>query len=168
MFQPTTHLQYRVDDRSTLEVYRNYLILQVDIIEETEMEADMITVSADYLEDEIARLGFVAIYDVLFVADSAEIKPQSAGALEEIATFLLDNPDLRFYAVGHTTNIGEHDYLIDLSARRAEAMVDFLVEEYGIAEEVLTPEGVGPLAPIATNETSTGQGLNRRVELVLR
>ena len=75
---------------------------------------------------------------------------------------------MRFYAVGHTTNIGDHEYLMDLSARRAAAMVRTLVDEYGVADTALTPAGVGPLSPVATNETPVGQGLNRRVELVLR
>lgn len=96
--------------------------IQLDIIEETPMDAGMITVDADRLKGEIDRLGFVAIYD----------------------------------------------YLMDLSARRAEAMVSLLVNDYGVAEGMLTPAGAGPLSPVATNETPTGQGLNRRVELVLR
>ena len=240
-----THLQYRIQDRSTLEIYRNFesalrqagfeilfefdtanygvtyrwvhnvydphglrwkstsnssfmgdgfrylaarsgargadayvalytstrsgrTIIQLDIIEETPMDAGMITVDADRLKGEIERLGFVAIYDVFFVPDSAEIRGDSGAALRVIADFLNSNPGMRFYAVGHTTNIGDHDYLMDLSARRAEAMVNLLVNDYGVAEGVLAPAGVGPLSPVATNETPTGQGLNRRVELVLR
>lgn len=143
-------------------------LLQLDIIEMTPMDADMITVTAERIAGEIARLGFVSIYDVYFAPDSDEILGESAAALGEIAAFLNDNPGMRFYAVGHTTNIGDHDYLMDLSARRAEAMVRILVDEYGVAEGSLTAAGVGPLSPVATNETPVGQGLNRRVELVLR
>ena len=143
-------------------------LLQLDVIEMTPMDADMITVTADHIAGEIARLGFVSIYDVYFPPDSDEVLGRSAAALGEIATFLHANPDMRFYAVGHTTNIGDHAYLMDLSYRRAQAMVQVLMEEYGVAAGVLEPAGVGPLSPVASNETPVGQGLNRRVELVLR
>ncbi len=143
-------------------------LLQLDIIEMTPMDADMITVTADHIAGEIARLGFVPIYDVFFAPDSDDVLGRSASALSEIATFLNENPEMRFYAVGHTTNIGDHDYLMDLSRRRAQAMVQVLIDEYGVAEDTLVPAGVGPLSPVASNETVVGQGLNRRVELVLR
>jgi outer membrane protein OmpA-like peptidoglycan-associated protein len=68
--------------------------------------------------------------------------------------------------VGHTDNIGALDYNIDLSRRRAEAVVVALTSQHGVARDRLRPSGVGPLAPAATNATEGGRALNRRVELV--
>jgi len=55
---------------------------------------------------------------------------------------------------------------VDLSNRRAAAVVEALVTNHGISGERLTPRGVGPLAPIGSNDTDAGRALNRRVELV--
>ena len=70
--------------------------------------------------------------------------------------------------VGHTDNQGGLDYNMDLSRRRAGAVVAALTEQHGIAADRLRPAGVGPLAPAATNDTEEGRSLNRRVELVKR
>ncbi|MGE5446455.1 MAG: OmpA family protein, partial [Ignavibacteriales bacterium] len=53
-----------------------------------------------------------------------------------------------------------------LSDRRAKAMVDALVKD-GVAENRLAGVGVGPLNPVATNDTTEGRAQNRRVKLVL-
>ena len=55
---------------------------------------------------------------------------------------------------------------IKLSRTRAESLVKALVEKYGVAQNRLKPYRVGPLAPVASNETEEGRALNRRVELV--
>jgi len=53
-----------------------------------------------------------------------------------------------------------------LSQTRAEAVVKSLVTKHGVFPNRLKPYGVGPLAPVASNETEEGSALNRRVELV--
>ncbi len=55
---------------------------------------------------------------------------------------------------------------MELSKRRAEAVVKELVERYGIKSDRLRAFGVGPLAPVASNSTEEGRAKNRRVELV--
>jgi hypothetical protein len=47
-----------------------------------------------------------------------------------------------------------------------EAVVKALITKYGVSQSHLNPYGVGPLAPVASNETEEGRALNRRVELV--
>jgi len=53
-----------------------------------------------------------------------------------------------------------------LSQTRAEAVVKTLVTKHGVSPNRLKPYGVGPLAPVSSNETDEGRALNRRVELV--
>jgi len=55
-----------------------------------------------------------------------------------------------------------------LSQTRAGAVVKALVTKYGVSPNRLKPYGVGPLAPVSSNETKEGRALNRRVELVSR
>lgn len=87
--------------------------------------------------------------------------------LGELAQILAADPALHLALVGHTDNVGSLDSNIDLSRRRAEAVRDRLVEQYGIAPDRLEAQGAGYLAPIASNLTAEGRDANRRVEAVL-
>ena len=69
--------------------------------------------------------------------------------------------------MGHTDNQGGLESNFDLSKRRAAAVKDMLVKQYGIAADRLTANGVSYLAPVSTNGNDAGRGKNRRVELVL-
>lgn len=134
------------------------------IIEEKDLETDLIDVEG--VMKDIESRGKASIQGIYFDHDSANIKDESTPNIEKIAELLNDNPDLKLYVVGHTDNTGELDYNMDLSQQRAKALVERLISEYNISSERLTPAGVGPLTPAATNETEEGRSENRRVELV--
>lgn len=68
--------------------------------------------------------------------------------------------------VGHTDATGSMEHNMELSKKRAESAVEYLTSEHGISTERLKPHGVGPLAPVADNESEKGRAQNRRVELV--
>jgi len=76
------------------------------------------------------------------------------------------NPDLKVAVVGYTDNTGDFKYNLQLSQRRAKSLVDALIAG-GVASDRLAAVGVGPLNPVATNDTTEGRAQNRRVELVL-
>lgn len=143
-------------------------IYMIDIIEETKMEDDLITINADEMLKGIKAEGKIAVYGIHFDFDKADIKPESEPTLKQIANLLKNDPALNIFVVGHTDNKGKFDYNINLSEKRAEAVVKELAEKYGINTNRLTPDGVGPLAPVSTNETENGRKLNRRVELVAK
>ncbi len=134
------------------------------IVEKKEMEKGLIKAKDIY--ETIKTEGKVAIYGIYFDFDKADIKPESKPALEEIAKFLKEHPEIKLYIVGHTDNIGKLEYNMELSKKRAEAVVKELVEKYGIKKDRLMGFGVGPLAPVAPNSTEEGRAKNRRVELV--
>jgi len=136
----------------------------VSIIEPKEMEIGL--VRAETMEESIKKTGKVVLYSIYFDFNKADLKPESQPTLEEIAKLLKNNPTWKLYVVGHTDNIGTLEYNLDLSRRRAEAVVRELVEKYGISRDKLSPYGVGPLCPVASNSTEEGRSKNRRVELV--
>lgn len=140
--------------------------VQVDVLQEAAMVRNMVRVDPKILDEDISTVGHAAIYGIFFDTDQARLKPESAQALGAIAELLKTRPDLRVHVVGHTDSVGAFDYNLDLSRRRAAAVVDELVDRYGIAAGRLTPNGVGPLAPVASNRSEEGRGQNRRVELV--
>ncbi|MDN5346125.1 MAG: OmpA-OmpF porin, family [Petrotoga sp.] len=139
-------------------------IIALGIVELKAMETGLVT--AKDIEEDIKSTGHVAIYGIHFDFNKADIKPESEPVLKEIAKFLKNNPEVKLYVVGHTDNIGTLQYNMELSKKRAEAVVKELVEKYGIDKSRLNAFGVGPLAPIASNKTEEGRALNRRVELV--
>ena len=79
---------------------------------------------------------------------------------------LSQNPKFNLYVVGHTDDVGTVSFNMDLSQKRADAVVDKLVSKYGADKNRLQAFGVGCLAPVATNKTEEGKAKNRRVELV--
>jgi len=90
-----------------------------------------------------------------------------AGALERLAAFLKDQPTVRIALVGHTDSVGSLQPNIALSRSRAAAVRDRLIEIYDIPPAQIEAEGMGYLAPVASNLTAQGREDNRRVEAVL-
>lgn len=123
-------------------------------------------VDAGQMARSLQETGRVALYGIYFDHDSANLTPESKPTLDEIAAFMNAQAERKIIVVGHTDYVGGYDYNIDLSRRRAGAVVDALVTDYGIAAERLKSDGVGYLAPAATNLSDAGRALNRRVELV--
>jgi OOP family OmpA-OmpF porin len=152
-----------VDGGGTYNVYT-----RVEVIELAPMQERMVTIDAKAMAEGLAAEGHMAIYNIYFDTAKAELKPESQPSLAEIARLLQAQPELKLLVVGHTDNVGELDYNEDLSRRRAEAVVQALTTEYGIAGVRLAATGVGMYAPVATNRTEQGRSLNRRVELVER
>lgn len=118
------------------------------------------------LEQALQETGKAEIYSIYFSFDSDAIRPESADTLREIAAIMRKHPEWRLSIHGHTDNIASDAYNLDLSKRRAAAVVKALTGEHGIAPQRLTSTGHGESSPIDTNETLEGRARNRRVELV--
>ncbi|MGR4068125.1 OmpA family protein [Billgrantia sp. C5P2] len=103
--------------------------------------------------------------EVTFAFDSAEIRPGAHQTLDQVATTLRENQNLRVRIEGHTDSVGSDQYNQGLSQRRADSVRDFLVSR-GIAEHRMTTRGFGESQPIATNDTDAGRAQNRRVEIL--
>ena len=140
--------------------------VHLDIVEMKPMDTAMVKVDAEAMQKGIAADGHIAIYGIHFDTNKTDIKPESKPALDEIAKLLKEKPDLKIFVVGHTDSKGEIQYNMDLSHKRAKAVRDALVNQYGINIDRLGAMGVGLFAPVATNKTEAGRALNRRVELV--
>jgi OOP family OmpA-OmpF porin len=157
---------YIVRNTSGAGPTHNLIYTKLDVIETRPMEAGMVTVDADAMANEISKTGHVAVYGIYFDTDKAEVKPESEAALDEIAKLLRRKKSLALVVVGHTDNQGSLEYNMDLSKRRAKAVVDILVKKYGIHAGRLQSWGAGYLSPAASNKTEAGRAKNRRVELV--
>jgi outer membrane protein OmpA-like peptidoglycan-associated protein len=103
-------------------------------------------------------------YAVLFDFDSARLRPEADSLLQEMLATLQAEPDAYVDIVGHTDWVGTDAYNLGLSQRRAQSVVDWLVE-HGISRERLNTVGMGEGEPIAENTTAEGRQQNRRVEI---
>jgi outer membrane protein OmpA-like peptidoglycan-associated protein len=145
------------DSRANAELY---------VIEVKPMESDLITVNAASLANDINRTGHASVYGIYFDTGKADVKPESDATLSEIAKLIQGDPTLKLYVVGHTDNQGALDLNMDLSLRRAEAVLAALTTKYAVPATRLKAYGCGPYSPVASNDSEDGRAKNRRVELV--
>lgn len=131
-----------------------------------EAVAEEASLSAEQMQDGLIEDGRVAVQDILFEFDSAEIRQESARALSSIAEVMETTPELELLVVGHTDDVGDFEYNLQLSMERAQSVAAWLDENHGIDPDRLQAAGAGMMAPIASNRTDEGRAENRRVELV--
>lgn len=108
--------------------------------------------------------------DVLFDIDRADIRPEAAQLLAEVAQSIQqDYGSGRIRVIGHTDNTGPKDYNMTLSLRRANAVKSYLNElmDDNSDKYTWTAVGRGPDNPVADNASSAGRQLNRRVDLIV-
>ncbi|MBN2637041.1 MAG: OmpA family protein [Prolixibacteraceae bacterium] len=105
----------------------------------------------------------IRLNNLFFIFDTAKLIEESQGELKQLLSTLENNPNLKIEIAGHTDSKGSDAYNIDLSDRRAQAVVDYLVEN-GIDSQRLQWRGYGESKPIASNDTDEGRQQNRRVE----
>lgn len=112
---------------------------------------------------EVRNLLKKAMQGIQFENGKATIKKSSNKLLDQIAKTFIDNPTYRIEVQGHTDNVGNYKFNVDLSERRAQAVRDYLIKK-GVPATSLTAHGYGPDKPIADNKTKAGRAQNRRVE----
>jgi outer membrane protein OmpA-like peptidoglycan-associated protein len=104
--------------------------------------------------------------DTNFEFNKDQLLPNAYPVLNELAETMKRNPDKRWRIEGHTDAIGSDSYNMDLSRRRAQSVVNYLVSQ-GIKSSQLEVVPLGESQPVATNDTQEGRAMNRRVEIKL-
>ncbi|MDX1698812.1 MAG: OmpA family protein, partial [Thiohalobacterales bacterium] len=105
----------------------------------------------------------IVLRGVNFLHDSDQLTDESLAILDGVAATLTANPDISVLVAGHTDSQGEDVYNLDLSDRRAAAVVAYLTAR-GVVGENLQSAGFGEQQPVADNATAEGRAANRRVE----
>ena len=113
-----------------------------------ELRVDTATVSNEYvLQFPLANISApVLIENIFYDFDKATLRPESATALDELVKLLNENPNITIELSAHTDNRGSAEYNERLSQRRAESVVNYLID-HGIAADRLTPKGYGEQKP---------------------
>jgi outer membrane protein OmpA-like peptidoglycan-associated protein len=113
--------------------------------------------------DIVPRAGALINFDF----DSTQIQTESYPLLDEFGKALKSGlADGSFIIVGHTDSVGTTEYNYELSMRRANAVIDYLMGYHGIDPSRLTMKGYGETRPIASNDSEKDRSLNRRVEFI--
>lgn len=102
--------------------------------------------------------------DVKFDFDKAAVKQESYGDIKNLADFMNQYPQTSTTVEGHTDSVGTDAYNQKLSERRANAVRDVLVNQYGVGADRVNSVGYGESRPVADNATEEGRAINRRVE----
>jgi outer membrane protein OmpA-like peptidoglycan-associated protein len=106
--------------------------------------------------------------DILFDLDSSALRPESRQTLRELANTFAKYSDInRIEVEGHTDSTGTARYNNRLSQRRANSVRTYLVDQ-GVPGARIIARGYGESQPKASNDTSEGRQLNRRVEIHIR
>lgn len=128
-----------------------------------------ITLDTLIVLDKIEINKIFPLENIYFDFDKHAIRPDAAGELDKLVQLLIDNPEIKIEMGSHTDSVDNNVYNYELSKRRAEATVSYLISK-GIAPDRLTARGYGEEVPIARNtnpdgtDNPKGRAKNRRTE----
>ncbi|MDR1783762.1 MAG: OmpA family protein [Dysgonamonadaceae bacterium] len=88
----------------------------------------------------------VLIENIFYAFNKADLRPESKEALDELVAMMDDNPNITIELSAHTDRIGSDEYNQDLSLRRAQSVVNYLIAS-GISKDRMTPAGYGKTMP---------------------
>ncbi len=136
----------------------------LDILETEDVGDGLVTVSTDF--DDIEKSGKAVLGGLYFDTGKATLLDSSNDSLTDISAYLNERPTQTFLVVGHTDTVGSYESNLDLSKKRADAVIAALVERFTVRADQLIGVGASYAAPVASNRAENGRSLNRRVELV--
>jgi OmpA-OmpF porin, OOP family len=128
---------------------------------ENEMTFDPFTLDV-YLQP-IKKASLITLNNVFFETGKYLLENKSTSELDKLVDFLNQNPTLKVEISGHTDNVGLKSNNLQLSTKRAESVLDYLVEN-GIDISRIKYKGYGDSQPIAPNDTELNRKMNRRIE----
>lgn len=118
------------------------------------------------VQDEERGIVITLSGSVLFASNQSELLPIALQRLDQVAATLRDYPDQDMVIEGHTDSRGSASSNADLSLRRAQAVLAYLVTR-GVPTARIRAQGIGPDRPVANNGSAEGRANNRRVEIIL-
>jgi|SRR5436190_4048930 len=104
--------------------------------------------------------------DVLFDTGKAQLKPGAERSIEQIASFLKENPDRRVQVEGFTDSQGADNFNLELSQSRADSVAMAIIRR-GVDAQRVRALGYGEGYPVASNDSAGTRQLNRRVEIIV-
>ncbi len=126
------------------------------------------TISDPFIKDipleKISMGNVMVLNNIFFDTDQFDLKASSVPELQKLISFLEENQNVSVEISGHTDNTGSEEHNLELSTRRAEAVLFYLTDK-GIDRNRLSFKGYGENQPVASNDSEQGRALNRRTEV---
>jgi len=101
---------------------------------------------------------------ILFDNDSSVVKSESIARIEKLANYMNKNPQSKVLISGHASDVGQADYNMQLSDKRANAVAKILINKFGISEDRVSAKGFGITKPVIQGHSSEANKANRRIE----
>lgn len=165
--------QQQAAAEAAAEVARREAELAQQSSSQTSAELEEARAKLQQMQDELAGMNakqtergiVVTLGDVLFDTGKADLKPGAARNLEKVAQFLQEYPERVVMIEGFTDSTGSDAFNLQLSEQRAAA-VRTALQGLGVEADRIQTRGYGKEYPVASNSTTAGRQLNRRVEIV--
>ena len=129
-----------------------------------EAEQTDVNTAIEKTQEKFSQLDFS---NITFEKSSFELTAIAQQTLDSAARALLENPSVNISVDGHTDSSGNPDSNLELSAKRATSVFNYLVSA-GIEATRIEANGYGDQFPIAPNETKAGRIKNRRIEIKVK
>lgn len=130
-------------------------------LEENQSKPDDNAQPTGAIEETFASIDFAGI---TFKENASTLTDTSQSTLDEVAKVLHENSNINISVEGHTDTSGDPELNLKLSEKRAQSVVNYLVES-GIDNSRIQAQGFGDQHPIASNESLEGRKQNRRIEI---
>jgi len=157
--QELAELKAAEENTKSAEAERNKALLQARTEELSRIRQELNAKSTE-------RGLLITLNDVLFDTGKSELKAGSQHSLQQIASFLRQNPDRKVSIEGFTDSVGNEEFNRELSERRAQAVREALMAQ-GVSANMIEAHGYGESYPVASNDSAHSRQLNRRVEIVV-
>ncbi|HMP98612.1 MAG TPA: OmpA family protein [Cyclobacteriaceae bacterium] len=154
-------VQLRVGDRYELEATSDQgyafssTLINVDGAATAEVEIKL---------QKLERDSKLALRDITFESNSAQLSEVSFTELQRVVKLMLENPSLKVEISAHTDDVGADAYNLVLSNKRAQSVLNYLVDQ-NVPKERFTFRGYGKAQPKVPNNSEENRAINRRVEL---
>ncbi len=116
------------------------------------------------VKEEVKKVLELAVKSIQFNSGSDVLKTSSYASLDQVVALMKEDTSFKLKLTGYTDNTGNVDSNLDLSKRRANEAMNYLIGK-GVSSSRLSSDGFGIANPIADNNTREGRAANRRVEL---
>lgn len=136
--------------------------LSFDFSDNESAEGKHLDVNLDKIKKDVRGV----LANLFFDSGKWELKEDSFNELDKVSKLLTENPTLRVEISGHTDDIGKNEDNLLLSQKRAQSVVDYLVQ-HGVNTTNIKAVGYGETKPISPNDSDTNRQTNRRIEMLI-